>query len=128
MTIETQDQKDELNVYFNSACPVCKAGIEAQQGRSTECQIKWNDVHADQKAVENIDQNLSTVRKYLHLTNADGELKVGIDAFITLWQNSPDEKYKARIFALPVVKQMAEVAYFIFANALYWWNLTKKRW
>ena len=32
-------------VYFNSACPVCRTGIEWQQGRASSCEIEWIDVH-----------------------------------------------------------------------------------
>ncbi len=120
--------KAELNVYFNSACPVCNAGINLQKGRSTSCAINWNDVHSDNHLATEVGKDLETIRKYLHLTNEAGELKVGIDAFIELWQKSPKERWKATLFSLPLFKQFAELTYFVFANFLYRWNLRKKHW
>jgi hypothetical protein len=39
------NDKAKIKVYYNSACPVCKAGIESQKGKESSCEIQWNDVH-----------------------------------------------------------------------------------
>jgi hypothetical protein len=41
-------------VYYNSACPVCSAGIKDQRRRMEACgieDIEWVDVHANPEAV-----------------------------------------------------------------------------
>jgi len=121
-------KKDELNVYFNSACPVCNAGINSQKNKSTACTIQWKDVHEDNLLVDELNRELSTVRKYLHITDSNNQHHVGIDAFILLWKNSPKEKWKAKLFSLPAIKQLFQLTYYAFANCLYAWNKLKKNW
>ena len=122
-----QLKRKSLKVYYNSACPVCRVGIHSQVGKTTECDIELQDVHSNNQLVEEIDRDLMKVRKYLHLA-ADNQLYVGIDAFIKLWENSPTERWKASLVSLPLIKQMAQIMYYFFANALYLWNRSQKKW
>ena len=122
------DKEQALNVYFNSGCPVCNAGINTQKQRSTACTINWKDVHQDNSLSIELGQHLSTVRKYLHVSDTSGQQYVGINAFIVLWQNSPTEQWKATLFSRPIIQQLAQLGYFAFANGLYAWNRIRQRW
>jgi len=120
--------KQKIAVYYNSACPVCKAGIESQMGKMQECSVEWKDVHSDSTLVNNLDSKLEFVRERLHVVNADGNIHVGFDAFLEIWRNSPKEHWKANFFGLPIIRQIATVSYNLFAAALYKWNRAKKHW
>ena len=122
------DKEQALNVYFNSACPVCNAGINTQKQRSTACTINWKDVHQDNSLSIELGRSLSTVRKYLHVLDTNGQRYLGINAFIVLWQNSPKEQWKAKLFSRPIIQQLAQLGYFAFANGLYAWNKIGQRW
>jgi predicted DCC family thiol-disulfide oxidoreductase YuxK len=121
-------EKERLNVYFNGACPVCKAGINSQKSKSTACVIEWKDVHQENNLADEINKDLSTVRKYLHVTDSEAKQHIGINAFILLWKNSPKERWKAKLFSLPIITQFAQLGYYIFANILYCWNKSVKNW
>ena len=120
--------KNKLEVYFNSACPICDAAIQVQKNKSTACAIQWNDVHTNNLLVDKLDKDLSTVRKYLHVTDANKKQHIGIEAFILLWQYSPTERWKAKLFSIAGIRQLSQVAYFVFANMLYFWNKKNKHW
>lgn len=124
---ESRELDRELCVYYNSACPVCNVGIEYQKGKTPEAGITWGDIHIDNSLVEGL-SDLETVRKYLHLTDQQGVVHVGIDAFIVIWRHSGNQAYLAKVFSLPLIHSIAKVAYLIFANALYRWNRWKKHW
>lgn len=117
-----------LKVYYNSACPVCKAGIEYQKGKMQGCAIEWKDVHLNNKLVTEIRTEIEYVRERLHAVDEQGQLYVGFDAFLVIWQHSPHENWKAKLMGLPVVKQLGRIAYNLFAAMLYKWNLAKKHW
>ena len=117
-----------MKVYYNSACPVCKAGIEGQKGKDSTCEIQWNDVHRDNTVVAEVDADLEFVRERLHVLDEDGDIHIGFDAFLAIWRNSPREKWKAAVFGLPVVRSLCRVAYNLFAAALYRWNRSRKHW
>ncbi|WP_025041287.1 thiol-disulfide oxidoreductase DCC family protein [Nitrosospira briensis] len=118
-------------VYYNSACPVCNAGIKDQRKRMEACGIKdiqWIDVHAHPEAVEEIGAPLEQVRERLHVRSADGKLSVGADAFARLWSQTPGQRWLAALLRLPVFRQLTQLAYNLFARLLYRWNRAKRHW
>ncbi|SHL89525.1 Predicted thiol-disulfide oxidoreductase YuxK, DCC family [Nitrosospira sp. Nsp11] len=118
-------------VYYNSACPVCNAGIKDQRKRMEASGIKdieWVDVHAHPEAVDEIGTPLEQVREQLHVRSADGQLSVGADAFARLWSQTPGQRWLAALLRLPVFRQLTQLAYNLFARLLYRWNLAKRHW
>lgn len=118
----------KIKVYYNSACPVCDAGITAQKDKMAACAIQWRDVNSDVQARSEISAELEFVRERLHAIDEHGNLKVGIEAFEVIWRHSPNERWKARFIALPLIKPVSTVAYNIFAKLLYRWNIKKGHW
>ena len=117
-----------MKVYYNSGCPVCKAGIESQMKKGSSCEIQWSDVHKNNELVAEVGAKLEFVRERLHVVDEQGELQVGFDAFLAIWRNSPTERWKARLFGLPLIKQLCRIAYNLFAAGLYKWNRSKDHW
>ena len=115
-------------VYYNSACPVCRSGVEAQQGRMVGCDIEWIDVHANPDAVAEVGADLEHVRERLYVRDADGRIHVGADAFSKLWRDTPGQRWLGRRAALPVFRRAARAAYDWFARRLYRWNRRKGHW
>jgi predicted DCC family thiol-disulfide oxidoreductase YuxK len=122
------DSTKPMKVYYNSACPVCKAGIETQQGQIENCAVLWQDVHADNALADEIAGNLEFIRERLHVVNAEGKLLVGFDALLELGRNSPKQRWLARFFSLPGLRQLGILAYNLFAAMLYRWNKFYKHW
>ena len=119
---------NKLKVYYNSACPVCDAGINAQKNKSSQCAIEWNDVHSNNELVQDVNEKLEFVRERLHVTDENDTLFVGMEAFIVLWKNSPKEHWKATLFSLPVIRPLANKTYNGFARLLYQWNRQRGSW
>ena len=118
-------------VYYNSACPVCNAGIKDQRQRMEQCGIKgidWVDVHNNPGTVSETGNPLEQVRERLHLKDDSDRLRIGIDAFIYLWQQTPNQRWLANLLQLPVIGSLARLAYNGFARLLYRWNRALKHW
>ncbi|MCW5602758.1 DUF393 domain-containing protein [Nitrosomonas sp.] len=122
------NEKSPLKVYYNSACPLCKAGIESQKGKMQGCPVEWKDVHINTQLVTEIHSEIEQVRERLHVVDEYGRIHIGFDAFLVIWQHSPREKWKAVLLGLPVIKQLGRIAYNLFAARLYIWNTKKKHW
>jgi predicted DCC family thiol-disulfide oxidoreductase YuxK len=118
----------KMKVYYNSGCPVCKAGIESQMDKGSSCEIEWADVHENNALASEVGARLEFVRERLHAVDDEGTLHVGFDAFLIIWRHSPSERWKARVLGLPVIKHLCRVAYNLFAAALYKWNRSKSHW
>lgn len=122
------NDKSKIKIYYNSACPVCKAGIEGQMGKESVCEIQWNDVHKNNNLVSAVGADLEYVRERLHVIDENGDLQVGFNAFLAIWRNSPKETWKAKLTGIPVIKQICQFGYNVFAASLYKWNKSKKHW
>ena len=118
-------------VYYNSACPVCNAGIKDQRRRMEACgvhDVEWIDVHTQPEAVKEVGSPLEQVRERLHVKAPDGRIDVGADAFTRLWSQTPGQRSLARLLRLPVLKQLMHMAYNTFARLLYRWNRARRHW
>jgi len=115
-------------VYYNSACPVCDAGITAQKTKMQTCNIEWIDVHTHPDAALEIGADLAAVRERLYVKDADGNIQIGIAALAELWAKTPGQKWLGRIAQWPVMDALLALAYNTFAKGLYRWNRWKKHW
>lgn len=117
-----------ITVYYNSACPVCDAGIRSQKERMQGCNVQWVDVHGDPAAAQEVGAPLEAVRERLHVKDAQGRVVVGADAFEALWSRTPGQHWLARLAGLPGLRGLARWAYDRLARALYRWNRRNNRW
>lgn len=121
-----KDNNTGLEVLFNSACPVCKAGIEFQKNKVTDTTVLWCDINQDNDVLNGLE--IERVRKLLHVRGQNGQLYIGIYAFIELWKRSPKHRFLATLFSLPGITFLAKHAYNGFAELLYRWNRFNKHW
>jgi len=129
---ELTEKRTSPEVFYNSACPICRKGIEGYKEKfsssTTDCPIKWTDVNSDNSAALELGCSLEYVREQLHIRDEKGKLWIGIDAFIYIWSLSPRDRWKAMIVSLPIVHFCGKVAYRIFARGLYLVNKSLRRW
>ena len=118
-------------VYYNSACPVCNAGVKGQRERMEACgvtDVEWIDVHSNPQAVREVGADLETVRETLHVKTADGEIARGADAFTALWSRTRGQHWLAALVRLPLLHGLSQLAYKVFARLLYRWNRWLGHW
>jgi predicted DCC family thiol-disulfide oxidoreductase YuxK len=117
-------------VYYNSLCPVCRAGIEGQRRRMTAAgaAAEWCDINQHPQALAEIGAEMEAVRMSLHVREADGTLAVGAEAFLALARATPGQGWLARLGGLPVIRPLFRRAYDAFAARLYRWNRRRGRW
>ncbi|MEM9879261.1 MAG: DUF393 domain-containing protein [Pseudomonadota bacterium] len=125
------EETDGLKVYYNSACPVCAAGIDRQRRQMAREKpaksVAWIDIADDPDAVTDLGANIDAVRHSLHVVSGDA-LHVGADAFVKLAQATPSQAWLSRIFGSRLLKPLSHFFYDRFADFLFWWNMRKGRW
>lgn len=118
--------KPAITVYYNTACPVCDAGIRSQRGRMADCQVEWIDVHQDSGAATQLGVDLEAVRERLHVRGDDGKLHVGSDAMIELLVRTP--RWRALGWLSRRLDFVLRPLYDAFARQLYRWNRRRGHW
>jgi predicted DCC family thiol-disulfide oxidoreductase YuxK len=121
-------------LYYNSACPVCRTGIEQQRAKMDDAlpegsaTIQWCDIAATPDAAQEIDKSVDQVRHSLHMVDDQGRLLVGADVAIAVWAMTPGRRWLGWLVGLPVLRQMARWGYNRFADRLFAWNKRHGRW
>ena len=90
--------------------------------------IQWIDIHSQPEALEDIGARQEFVRQRLHVLDANGQLRVGVEAFRALWAHTRGQGALARLTGLPVLNRLSRWAYNAFAALLYAWNRANRRW
>lgn len=113
-------------VYYNSACPVCDAGVRGQRERMRDCAIEWRDVHAEPELAAQLGIDIEQLRERLHVRDTSGRMLVGDQAFAGLWAATPGQRSLARL--VRSMHWLAGPLYKVFARLLYRWNRWRGHW
>ena len=121
---------NKTKVYYNSACPVCDAGIRYQRRKleNSADEVEWIDVHRSNEAATDVASNLEFVRERLHVVDEKGTVHVGSEAFAELWGKTRGQRALSRLVRVRGIRTLSRWLYNGFARLLYWWNRKNQRW
>ena len=114
-------------VYYNSACPVCDAGIRHHKACIDPSAVQWVDVHSNPEAAQALGIPVEAVRERLHVVSNDHTL-VGAEAVAAMWHITPGRRWLANLLRWAGVRWVSGWLYNRFASVLYRWNLRKRHW
>ena len=121
-------QAPRPTVFYNSACPVCDAGVCAMRDRLPGGSVEWVDVHRHPEALLPLGLDLETVRERLHMVGADGQMQVGSDVLASAWARVPRWGWLAAPLRWPWSRPLGRHLYNTFARHLYRWNRSHGHW
>ena len=112
-----------LTVLYNDKCPVCSFEIEHYRELCIKRDIDLGFEKISDKGpmLKGARLSVTDAKKRLHVQTPEGEMKVGIDAFLALWAQMPIYRYLGRLVAIPVIYHVAVLVYnHILAPLLHW--------
>ena len=122
----------KLTVWYNTRCPVCNAGIDAQRNKLLAAvragDIEFRDINLEPQALSSYGASLDDIRRRLHATDESGKLIVGADVMIAIWRATPGEGWLAALLGNPVILPLTRFGYDRFADLLFAWNRRKGHW
>lgn len=126
------EDKQPVEVFYNSACPVCRAGMDEQRDALARADradaANFVDMAASPEALTNDGITLDQVRRHFYVRDQDGVLHRGADAAAVLWRMTPRRRWFGWLISRPVLRSIARISYDWFADRLYNWNRRKGRW
>lgn len=103
-----REPMSELSVYYDGACPLCRAEIaHYRRCRGAEA-LSFVDVSTTAPG-EGLSCRQALAR--FHVREAGGQLLSGAAAFARLWRALPGWRWLGRLVAMPLVLPVAEAAY-----------------
>ena len=126
------NEKTQIEVFYNAACPVCRAGMNEQRDALDKAGLAEDaafiDMTAAPDALSEDDLTLDSVRRHFYVRDTDGTLYRGAAAAAVLWRMTPRRRWLGWLISQPGVRWLARVFYDWFADRLYNWNRRKGRW
>ncbi len=102
----------DFTVYFDGACPLCRAEIAFYQRQKGADAVDWRDVSAGGSTGP--DLSCAAALKRFHVREPDGRLRSGGAAFAALWLRLPRFRWAGRIGATPPFSWLLALAYAVF--------------
>ena len=125
-------EKPDVEVFYNSACPVCRAGMDEQRITMEKAgvggDVAFTDMTAAPEALADDGLTLDDVRRHFYVRDAAGTLHRGADAAAVLWRLTPRRRWLGWLISRPLLRNIARLLYDWFADRLYAWNRRKGRW
>ena len=108
--IDSKSKQPTITVYYDDQCPLCTREINFYKRKIDPERACW-------EAISNINEekiDKGRALEKLHVSDSNGNIFVGADAFIEIWARVPALSKISIILKIPVFKIFLEVCYEIF--------------
>lgn len=106
----------EITVYYDGLCQLCSREIDHYKGMNGAERISFVDITSSRfdALAEGLDPR--KIHESLHVRSSDGQVHVGVDAFIEIWSQLNNLKKIAPLASIAPIKKTLEAGYFVFAK------------
>lgn len=109
----------ETYVIYNAECPVCSREIKAYSRYCDARNLPMGFRPITETDLARLGLTPDQAARRLHLIR-NGEILVGVPAFLAMWEEMPRFRALARLLGLPVLRQITGLIYnHLLAPALY---------
>lgn len=105
-----------ITVFYDGKCGLCSKEINHYRSIAEDGVFDWQDITQSMDALSKEGISLSQGLKLLHAKDENGNMHVGVDAFILMWKQFKRWKILAFIASLPIINSTLKFAYKHFAE------------
>jgi len=109
--MNSSKQTRPLSVWYDGDCPVCRQEVALYSRIDRDDLITWIDIVALADNELPAGKSRQELLGKFHARESAGPWQIGVDAFAAIWQKLPVFKWFAFLFRLPVIRQVAQLAY-----------------
>ena len=104
-----------ITVFYDGKCGLCSKEINHYRKIAPDGVFDWQDITAYPDGLKKEGITLSQGLKLLHVKDNSGKMHTGAHAFIVIWRQLGRWRLLALIVSLPLIRQIANFVYRIFA-------------
>ena len=105
-----------IKVFYDGKCNLCSKEIDYYKSIDDRHKFKWLDIASNPKHLKEINVSQKDALLYLHATDENNNLFIGVDAFLLIWKNIKYWRILYLFISLPILKQLSIFIYKKFAN------------
>jgi predicted DCC family thiol-disulfide oxidoreductase YuxK len=107
---------NKVQVYFDGLCQLCSREVSHYSKQLGSENIQFVDITHPDFDASKLGLDPIRVNQKMHVRKINGELAVGVDGFITIWETLPRYHYLARLIKMKVPHALLTLGYSIFAR------------
>lgn len=105
-----------IQIFYDGKCGLCSKEIDYYKKVSPKNIFKWNDIANNPKELKQIGVSQYDALMYLHALDKNKNPKIGVDAFILIWDQLKFWNLLSLVIKLPLIYQFTKILYKFFAN------------
>lgn len=105
-----------IKVFYDGKCNLCSKEINYYKKIATTNIFVWIDIASNPQHLKKFNITQVDALKKIHVVDYDNSIKIGVDAFIVIWEKLNYWKIIAFITKLFPIKILANLLYEKFAN------------
>jgi predicted DCC family thiol-disulfide oxidoreductase YuxK len=115
--VKQPKDEDRIIFFYDGHCPFCRSVARHYRKAKGHEQVLFINIHNEEK-FNAYRKGLSKTEaeKAIHARLPSGEMRIGVDALITLWDTFPNYRIFAKIFDHKATKPIAQVFYRVIAK------------
>ena len=107
---------DLIKVFYDGKCGLCSKEINYYKSIAPKNTFEWYDIATNQSDLKHIKVSQYDALMYLHVLDKQSNLRIGVDAFISIWCELRFWNLLSILIKLPFVYSLAKFMYKIFAG------------
>ena len=105
-----------ITIYYDGKCGLCSREITYYKRIAPDGLFHWADIAHNPSALHALNISQADALRRLHGVDEKGQVSVGVDAFVMIWQQLSYWRMLGFVVSLPVIRQLAGWAYNRFAD------------
>ena len=105
-----------IKVFYDGKCGLCSKEINYYKKIAPKNTFDWYDIATNQNDLKHINISQYDALMYLHVLDKQSNLKIGVDAFISIWSQLKFWNLLSILIKLPLIYSLAKFTYKIFAG------------
>lgn len=108
--------KNKIIVFYDGSCGMCSKEIKYYKSIAPTETFTWVDITRSPLLFTDLGYKLADGLKVLHVRDENKIIRKGVDAFIAIWRQIRYWKTLSYFFSIPIVKQLLQIIYLLFAK------------